>query len=101
MIAAAVIIGLVGALLSVIGYLIWKKEMITLLHDYHYDKVTEENKKSFCTLSGIGILVIGAGLILTALLLGLTSSSISYVTMAAGFAVGLAIVICAGVKYNR
>ena len=101
MIAAAVIIGLVGALLSVIGYLIWKKEMITLLHDYHYDKVTEENKKPFCTLSGIGILVIGAGLILTALLLGLTSSSISYAAMAAGFAVGPAIVICAGAKYNR
>ena len=101
MIAAAVIIGLVGALLSVIGFLIWKKEMITLLHDYHYDKVTEENKKPFCTLSGIGILVIGAGMILTALLLGFTSSSISYAAMAVGFAVGLAIVICAGVKYNR
>ena len=51
--------GAVGVLLAVFGWLIWKKEKITLLHDYHTDKVAPENRKAFCTLSGIGILVIG------------------------------------------
>lgn len=43
----AIIVGLIGIVFVVLGYLLWKKERISLLHDYYYDKVSEENKKSF------------------------------------------------------
>ena len=93
--------GAVGVLLAVFGWLIWKKEKITLLHDYHTDKVTPENRKAFCTLSGIGILVIGIGLLITAVLLGVTDSAASFLCFAAAFIAGLALLILAGKKYNR
>ena len=40
-------VGFFVILFLVLGYLVWIKEKITLFHSYHYDKVTEENKKAF------------------------------------------------------
>ena len=100
MIIGCVITGLVGIALLIIGYLIRKKEKISLLHDYHYDKVSAEDKKSFCTLTGTGLAIMGLGLILTAILLGLTESALSFLACAIGFGAGLAPVIHAGNKYN-
>ena len=101
MILGAAVCGIIGAVCLIPGWLLWKKERITVLHDYHYDKVTEENKKPFCTLSGIGLTVVGIGLIITAVLLVLTESVLSFLAFAVGFTAGLALRITAGVKYNR
>ena len=46
-----VITGVVGILLMIMGLLLWKKEMITILHAYHVDKVSLENRKAFCKQS--------------------------------------------------
>ena len=93
--------GGVGVLLAVLGVLIWKKERITLMHDYHVDKVSQEDKKAFCKLSGIGLIVSGTGLVLSAVLLGVTDSAWSFLCFAASFPVGLGMLIAAGRKYNR
>ena len=101
MIVACLIIGIVGIAIIAMGYLIWKKERISLLHDYHYNKVSEANKKIFCTLSGIGRVVVGCGLGLTAVVLGITGSVWSYLVMVAGFVAGISLLTYAGRKYNR
>ena len=93
--------GGVGVLLVVLGVLLWKKEMITLLHDYHVNKVSQEDKKAFCKLSGIGLIIPGAGLVLSAILLGITDSAWSFLCFAVSFPVGLGMLIAAGRKYNR
>lgn len=93
--------GSVGVLLVVLGILLWKKEMITLMHDYHVDKVSPAHKKAFCKLSGIGLIVPGAGLVLSAVLLGFTDSAWSFLCFAGSFPVGLGLLIAAGRKYNR
>lgn len=98
---AAVIVGLIGIVLVVLGYLLWKKVRISLLHDYHYDKVSEENKKAFCTLSGWGVMAVGVGLLITAVVIGITDHLGSFIPFAAGLAVGLTLLIYAGNKYNR
>ncbi len=54
-----------------------------------------------CTLSGIGLLVTGISLVITAVLLGITDSPASFLCFAAGLIAGLALLITAGVKYNR
>ena len=100
-IIGAVITGAIGILLIVLGCLLWKKEMITILHSYHTDKVAPENKKAFCKLSGIGLIVIGSGLLLTSAILGITDSAYSFVCFAVCFAAGLFLLISAGMKYNR
>ena len=95
------ITGVIGVLLVVLGCLLWKKEMITLLHDYHIDKVSPENRKAFCKLSGIGIIIIGSGLLVSSVILGITDSAYSFLFFAVCFSAGIFALIVAGMKYNR
>ena len=100
-IIGVIIVGVVGVIIAVMGWLIWKKEKLSLMHDYHVDKVSEENKPAFCKLSGIGLIVIGIGLLISTVILGMTDSAYSFLCFAVCFAAGLAMLITAGAKYNR
>ncbi|MBQ6075301.1 MAG: DUF3784 domain-containing protein [Lachnospiraceae bacterium] len=101
MILGVIVTGAVGIVCAVLGVLLWKKEKINILHDYHRENIREEDKKAFCTLSGIGLLIAGAGLIVTAILLWCTEKASSFIVFAVAFAAGLALLITAGVRYNR
>ena len=98
---ATVIVTLIGIICIILGYLMWKKEKISLLHSYHYDKVTEDDKKAFCTISGIGIIIIGLGLLITGLIIAITDSGWSFISFAVSFFIGLILLLFAGAKYNR
>ena len=101
MILGVAILTIVGALCVIFGVLIGKKQKISLLHDYHYNKVTEENKAVFCALVGRGLILMGAGILASAVLLAVTESALSFLAMAAGFIAGFGLIIYAGQKYNR
>lgn len=101
LISGVIITGGIGVLLIALGFLLWKKEMITILHDYHVSKVSPENRKAFCKLSGISLIVIGLGLLFTAVILGITDSAYSFICFGVSFAAGLFMLIAAGMKYNR
>ena len=96
-----IIIGLVGILCVVIGYLIGKKEKISLLHDYHYEKVAEEDKPAFCKLMGLAVTAIGISLLITGVLLAITNSLWSFLPLIVGFFVSIYLFIYADRKYNR
>ncbi len=96
-----IILGIIGIVLISLGYLLWKKERISLLHSYHYDKVSEENKKTFCTISGIGIIIIGIGFLLTGFAMDIIESAWSMLPFTVGFVIGLAMLIYAGLRYNH
>ena len=97
----AIIVAVIGIIFIALGYLICKKEKVTLLHIYHYDKVSPSDKKVFCEISGLGVSFIGMGLLVTAIIIGITDSALSFIAFALGFIVGLALLIYAGAKYNR
>ena len=97
----SIILGLVGIVLIAFGYLVWKKEKISLFHDYHYEKVSEEDKKVFCTISGIEVVLIGIGILTTAIIIGITDSFWSFIAFVVGFVVGLIMLIYAGIRYNH
>lgn len=99
-ILGGIIIGLFAVLFFVLGYLVWIKEKITLFHSYHYSKVSEEHKKPFCKISGIGLITIGMGLLIAAVI-SVTGLMWGYIVFAIGFLMGLLILIYAGIKYNR
>ena len=101
MIAGVVVTGLVGILCAAMGWLIWKKGRIDLLHSYHYDRVSREDRQAFCALSGKGVFAIGAGLLASAALLGLTESGWSFLPFAAAFIAGIGMNIQAGRRHNR
>ena len=93
--------GLFALVFIYLGCMMWKKEKITLLHSYHYDKVSPSDKKVFCKISGWGVIFIGIGLLVTAIIIAITDSALSFIAFALGFVVGLALLIYAGAKYNR
>ena len=97
----AIIVAVIGIVFITLGYLMWKKEKITLLHSYHYEKVSPSDKKAFCKISGWGVIFIGIGLLITAIIFGITDSLLSFIAFAVGFIVGLALLIYAGAKYNH
>ena len=101
MIAGVILTGTLGIVFAVMGCLLWLREKIGLLHENHYTKVSEEDKKAFCRLSGWGMIVIGTGLLATAVVLAMTDSAWSFMAFAAGFAAGMALLIDAGRRYNR
>ena len=98
---AVLLVAVIGAVILLLGWLIWKKEKITLLHDYHYSKVSDADLPAFCMYSGIGLLTVGVGLIVTAVLLFLTDSAWSFLIFASGMLAGLGLLVYAGRRYNR
>ena len=97
----AIIVAVIGIVFITLGYLMWKKEKITLLHSYHYEKVSPSDKNAFCKISGWGVISIGIGLLVTAVIIGIADSILSFIAFALGFVVGLILLIYAGAKYNR
>lgn len=98
---AGIIVSVVGIVLAVLGTLIWKKEMISLLHSYHYDKVSSDDKTAFCRMSGIGVLLMGISMIISGVLAAITNSGYSFIIFAICFIAGLVMLITAGAKYNK
>ena len=101
MIIALIIVGFSGIIFVLLGYLIWKKQKISLLHDYHYDKVSAEDKEAFCALSGKGVLTIGVSMLITATIIGITDSPWSFIVFAIGYVIGMRMLVYAGYRYNR
>lgn len=92
---------LLGLVFILLGWQIWNRQKMSLIISHHCDKVTEENKQAYCTLSGVGIFVIGAGFIVSAMCIFLLQSALAFVPMALGLVLGIAMFISAVTKYNR
>lgn len=101
MIVGVLITGGVGLLLSVIGWLIWSKEKISLLHEYHYRNVKPEDRFAFCLITGQGLGWIGGGLLISAVLLAVTESILSFLAFGVGLFLGLLLIRYAEHRYNR
>lgn len=102
--------GIVFAVVGVICILIGisnRKGNISLLHSYHRKRVSEEDRLPFGKLVGLGMIVIGAALILAGVLTYLAGSLqadvwavVSEVVLIAGLVIGLGISFYAMKKYN-
>ncbi len=99
MIIGAIIELAVGAACIILGVLLWKKQKLSVLHDYHYAHVRKEDIPAYARQMGIGLILIGAGVILTGVL-NLVESSLWWIPLAAGFAAGIIVLYRAQKKYN-
>ena len=99
MIIGILIEATVGILCIVLGFLIWKKQKISLIHDYHYRNVKEEDVPSYTRQIGSGLIIIGSGILLTGML-DLLNSSLWWIPLIIGFSLGLIVIIKAQKKYN-
>ncbi len=105
MVAFITIAGL-GLLVSILG-IINMTGNISSLHWYHRQRVTEENRKPFGKLVGLGTLIIGIALIVFGTLFFIHEYTqllalviIGVVQLIAGIVVGMAISFYAMRKYN-
>lgn len=89
----------VGLLCIIFGLLIWKKQKVSLVHDYHYQNVRKEDIPAYARLLGIGLILIGIGICLTGLL-NIFESSLWWIPMLAGFIAGIIVMNKAQKKYN-
>ena len=101
MIVEFIILLAIGIAFLVIGWLVWKKEKITLIHSYHYDKVSNTDKSAYTALVGKGTLIIGIGIIITGIIDLITQTGWGWIIFGASFIVGLGFMILAGIRYNR
>ncbi|MBR4163995.1 MAG: DUF3784 domain-containing protein [Solobacterium sp.] len=92
---------LLGFLFIRLGLQIWKKQRMDLIISYHSDKVSEENKRAYCTLTGIGMLIMGAGFLLSGICTIMIRSFLVFLPMTAGLLIGTIMLITAGMKYNH
>ncbi len=90
---------LTGAICVVFGLLIWKKRKVSLLHDYHYRNVKTEDIPAYAQQMGIGLIITGAGIIITGLL-DFVGSSFWWISLIAGFSLGSIVLYRTQKKYN-
>lgn len=100
MIAEIIIYAAVGILLVVLGLLLWKKQKITLIHDYHCRNVQPEDVPAYTKSMGIGLIIIGAGMCAMGALRILTDGLYAWLAFLAGFAAGLVVMHRAQKRYN-
>ncbi len=61
----SLIVIIVSLNLIFIGFQIWKKQKVSLLHNYHHEKVKEENKANYCEEIGKCLIALGVNTMLT------------------------------------
>lgn len=100
-----IIIGILFLLISfsfiILGFMIWKKQKMNLIISHHCDKVSDQNKKAYCTLFGIGMIIMGAGFCLSGILAFFMHSLLIFVPITLGLFIGIVLIIISGVKYNH
>jgi uncharacterized membrane protein len=89
-----------GLLFLGLGFLIWKKEKIALIHSYHYTKVSEEDKAAYTEKMGKALIVMGIGTFLMVIVNCFINTAYGWGVFIIFFAVGLIKMLIAQKKYN-
>ena len=89
-----------GLIFNLVGWRIWKKEQITLIHNYHYMKVAKKDQKPYTEKIGKACMVIGWGMILTGMIDFITNTFYGWVVFGTFFICGIIIMIITQKKYN-
>ena len=92
---------LLAALFFGLGWAVWKKGKITLIHSYHYTKVREEDKKAYTGQMGKALTVMGAGILLAGIALFVSGGKHGWGVCLLLFLAGLAQIVRAQIRYNR
>lgn len=89
-----------GLLFIFLGWRIWKKEQITLIHDYHYTRVAEEDKKPYTERIGKACIIIGIGSTLTGVINFIMNTTSGWICFFVFTAWGFIIMLRTQKKYN-
>lgn len=74
---------------------------IATIHWYNRRKVSPEDQMPYCRLVGLGTIVIGAAMIVSALLQAFVGTKVGALLLLPGLVLGLVLVLIAQIKYNK
>ena len=100
MIAGVLIDLAVGLLCVVFGLLVWKKQKVSLLHDYHYRNVKKADLPAYSRRIGIGLILIGAAICLSGAANYFHRYALGWIALILGFTAGLLVMNNTQKKYN-
>lgn len=92
---------ILGLVFLFVGWRMWKKEQITLIHKYHYTKVSENDKKPYTEKMGKACILMGIGMMLTGIVDFATKTVYGWIFFVICFIWGMVIIIKAQKKYNN
>jgi len=95
-----IIVLVIGLSFIFIGWRIWKKEQITLIHDYHYTRIAEKDKKPYTEKMGKACIVMGIGMILMGIIDFISKTAYGLICFGIFFIWGLIMMFMAQKKYN-
>lgn len=95
-----VILLFIGSLFLYLGWRIWKREQITLIHSYHYKRVSKENESAYTAKMGKACILMSIGLLLTAGINFISDTSYGWLVFGISFLLGIAAFLQAQYKYN-
>ena len=89
----------IGLLLLFYAYQLIVKHNIKIMHDYHYQKVNDSQKKAYPQVVGLGLFVMGVDYFLV-VLLHILSGKFSAILILLGTVLGIGILIYGQYRYN-
>ncbi|BCN31064.1 DUF3784 domain-containing protein [Anaeromicropila herbilytica] len=95
-----VITSVLGVFLFIVGILLLKKHMISLIHSYHYTNVKEEDKMIYTIKMGKAFIIMGIGIFLTGIIDCITTSLFGWLSFTISFIWGMILVVKAQKKFN-
>ncbi|SDZ89657.1 hypothetical protein SAMN04515656_10143 [Eubacterium aggregans] len=90
-----------SALFFFLGYRLWVKGQITIIHDYHYTRVKESDKKSYTKGMGLALWIMGLGIGAGGIFSVCDRLSVGWIPLIVGIIGGLAVMVYAQLKYNH
>lgn len=96
-----ILMSLIGTLCIVLGLLIWKGQRITLIHDYQWSRVREEDKPAYTCGIGRATALLGLGVLLTGIMNYLTGSQWGWLIFFSSFAISMVQYIRVQGRYNK
>ncbi|MGL4736053.1 MAG: DUF3784 domain-containing protein [Cellulosilyticaceae bacterium] len=82
------------------GWRMWKKEQITLIHRYHYQKVAKEDRKPYVEQIGKATILIGIGILSEGVIGFVSGTAYGWICFGICFALALIKMYKAQKKYN-
>lgn len=93
----AVIVGVVCIVIGISN----RKGNLSMLHSYHKNNVSEEDRIPFGKLVGLGMIIVGAALAVYGGLSLVSAAAIGNAVLIVGLVVGLGLAFYAMKKYNK
>lgn len=89
-----------GIILTLLG-IVNLKGNISTIHWYNRHKIAEEDVPKYGRLMGVGSIIMGVSVVITALLLMIFNNENFYYISVAGIVFGIVLMIYAQIKYNK